>query len=189
VTNPVTLFATDNNGVLITLPAVPNGGSLNPNGSLIFGIGTQSNNGLGSATVYTVPDSGTNAGDITTTFSGTSYPASFIDSGSNGIFFLDTGTTGISQCDPPDDSWYCPTRSPDNLSVVNQGVNGNHGTVNFAVEDASTLFSGGNTAFSTLAGPMTGSFDWGLTFFFGRNMFTAIENMDTPGGPGPYYAY
>jgi hypothetical protein len=28
-----------------------------------------------------------------------------------------------------------------------------------------------------------------LTFFFGRNMFTAIENMSTPGGPGPYYAY
>ena len=189
VTNPVTLFATDNNGVLITLPAVPNGGSLNPNGSLIFGIGTQANNGLGSVTVYTVPDSGTNAGDITTTFSGTSYPASFIDSGSNGIFFLDTGTTGIPLCAPPDDSWYCPTRSPDNLSAVNQGVNGNHGTVNFAVEDAITLFSGGNTAFSTLAGPIPDSFDWGLTFFFGRNMFTAIENMDTPGGPGPYYAY
>ena len=189
VTNPVILFTTDNNGVLIQLPAVPNGGSLNPNGSLIFGIGTQTNNGVGNATVYTVPDTGINAGDITTTFNGTSYPASFIDSGSNGIFFLDTASTGIGRCASPNDFWYCPTISPDPLSAVNQGLNGNHGTVNFAVEDASTLFSGGNTAFSTLAGPFPGSFDWGLTFFFGRDLFTAIENMDTPGGPGPYYAY
>ena len=35
VTNPVFLFATDNNGVLIQLPAVPNGGSANVAGSLI----------------------------------------------------------------------------------------------------------------------------------------------------------
>jgi hypothetical protein len=189
VTNPVTLFAEDNNGVLIQLPAVPNGGALNPSGSLIFGIGTQANNGLGNATVYTVPDSGTNAGDITTTFNGKSYPASFIDSGSNGIFFLDPVTTGIPQCAQPYNPWYCPVRSPDDLSAVNQGTNGNQGTVNFAIEDATTVFSGSNTAFSTLGAPFPGSFDWGLAFFFGRNMFTAIENMSTPGGPGPYYAY
>jgi hypothetical protein len=189
VTNPVILFATDNNGVLIQLPAVPNGGSLDLSGSLIFGIGTQTNNGLGSATVYTVPDTGINAGDITTTFNGTSYPASFIDSGSNGIFFLDPATTGISTCPSPADVWYCPSPSPDNLSAVNQGVNLNQGTVNFSVEDATTLFGTGNTAFSTLAGPFPDSFDWGLTFFYGRNMFSAVENMSTPGGPGPYYAY
>ena len=193
VTNPVFLFATDNNGVLIQLPAVPDGGSAPPvNGSLIFGIGTQSNNGLGSATVYTVPDSGKNAGDITTTFNGNSYPASFIDSGSNGIFFLDTKTTGIPLCAKPDDSWYCPVTSPDNLSATNQGTNGNNGTVNFSIEDATTLFSnngGNNTAFSTLGGPNTGSFDWGLGFFYGRNMFTAIENLNAGGTVGPYYAY
>ena len=130
------------------------------------------------------------SGDITTTFNRTIYPASFIDSGSNGIFFLDARTTGILLCAQPYDSWYCPVTSPDNLSAVNQGVNGNQGTVNFSVENAITLFRSNNTAFSTLGGPIgTGSFDWGLTFFFGRNMFTAIENMDTPGGPGPYYAY
>jgi hypothetical protein len=187
VANPVSMFAADNNGVLIQLPAVPNGGSLNPSGNLIFGIGTQANNGLGSATVYTVPDK-QNAGDITTTFNGTSYPASFIDSGSNGIYFLDTETTGIPLCATPYEHWYCPISSPDNLSAMNQGTNGNSGTVNFSIEDASTL-NGNNTAFSTLGGPNPGSFDWGLGFFFGRNVFTAIENMGTPGGPGPYYAY
>ena len=44
VSNPVIFFASDNNGVLVQLPAVPNGGSPGVNGSLIFGIGTQSNN-------------------------------------------------------------------------------------------------------------------------------------------------
>jgi len=52
VQNPVTLFATDNNGVIIELPAV-SGVETSVTGSLIFGIGTQSNNALGSATVYT----------------------------------------------------------------------------------------------------------------------------------------
>ena len=59
VPNPVSLFTStgDDNGVLIQLPSVPNGGSAPPlNGSLIFGIGTESNNALGSATVYQVPD-------------------------------------------------------------------------------------------------------------------------------------
>jgi hypothetical protein len=40
-----------------------------------------------------------------------------------------------------------------------------------------------------LAGPNSGTFDWGLPFFFGRNVFTAIESQNTPGGVGPYWAY
>lgn len=196
VTNPVFLFTTDNNGVLLQLPAVPNGGSGTVNGSLIFGIGTQSNNGLGSAQVYAVPGSGSNAGNITTTFNGTSYPQSFIDSGSNGIFLLNTKITGIPTCAKPNDAWYCPTPSPDNLMASNQGTNMSSAVpVNFTIENASTLFSSNNTAYSTLSAPncSTGGsdcgFDWGLAFFYGRNMFTAIELKSTPGGTGPYVAF
>jgi hypothetical protein len=198
VPNPVTLFATDNNGVLVQLPTVPDGGLATVNGSLIFGIGTQSNNGLGSATVYPVPDTGNNAGDFITTFTGQSYPQSFVDSGSNGYFFLDSATTGIPTCSGnnlPPNTWYCPTTSPDNLTATNQGQNalgqgvGNAVAVNFSIEDTTTLFSGNNTAFSTLGGTNPGAFDWGLSFFFGRNVFTAIDTLSTPGGTGPYFAY
>ena len=199
VSNPVIFFASDNNGVLIQLPAVPDGGSATVNGSLIFGIGTQSNNGLGTANVYVVPDSGANAGDIVTVFppGGTGYNQSFLDSGSNGIFFLDSNTTGIPMCASPNNTWYCPTTSPDNLTATNQGqtLNGAVGSpisVDFSIEDATTLFNnngGNNTAFSTLGAPNTGAFDWGLGFFYGRNVFTAIENLTSPGGVGPYYAY
>jgi len=192
--NPVMAFATDNNGVLIQLPSVPNGGSPTVSGSLIFGIGTQSNNALGSATVYPVPDSGSNAGDMLTTFNGTQYQA-FADSGSNGLFFLDSSVSGVpATCTGNLTSWYCPTTSPDNLMASNQGqsTSGPVGTpvpVNFSIENAQTLFSGNNTAFSTLGGPLSNTFDWGLSFFYGRNMFTAIENSNAPGGTPPYFAF
>jgi hypothetical protein len=192
VPNPVTDFAVDNNGVLIQLPSVPDGGSPTVSGSLIFGIGTESNNGLGSVNVYAVPDSGSDAGDFTTTYNGNSIPG-FVDSGSNGYFFADSS---IPTCPSPNQEWYCPTTSPDNLTAQNQGTNMSSPiTVNFSIEDATTLFNGNNFAFSTLAGaypsnsPGGPAFDWGLSFFFGKSVFTAIDGASTPGGTGPYIAY
>jgi hypothetical protein len=86
VWNPVALFSQDNNGVLISLPSVASGGASTASGSLIFGIGTQSNNALGSAQVYAVTDQAY----FTTTYNGTQYSDSFIDSGSNADYFLDS---------------------------------------------------------------------------------------------------
>ncbi len=189
VLNPVTMLSLDNNGVLVYLPAVPNGGAANVSGSLIFGIGTQPNNALQGATVYTVSgSSAASPGSLTTTFNGVTYPA-FIASGSKGILFLDSAAAGIPTCSGQNSSWYCPAISPDRFSATNQGTNGNQGIVNFSIEDADRLLNTSNNAFSTLGGPQPGSFDWGLSFFFGKVVFTAIENQNTPGGPGPYVAY
>jgi len=33
------------------------------------------------------------------------------------------------------------------------------------------------------------SFDLGLPFFYGRNVYTAIENLSAGGVAGPYFAY
>ncbi len=202
VTNPVVLFSGDNNGVLIQLPSVPDGGSLNVAGSLIFGIGTQSNNALGSAAIYQVPDENSitnNLGDIITTYSGQAYNLSFIDSGSNGLFFL--GYEHYRNSD------LLGTRTPSgtvlrtrriNLTATNQGQNdsqqgtGSAVAVNFSIENADNLFQTNNTAWSTLGGPYTPppvQFDWGLPFFFGRNVFVAIDQKSTPAGNGPYVAY
>jgi hypothetical protein len=187
VVNPVTMFTTDNNGVLVSLPSVPDGGTSTVSGSLVFGIGTQSNNQLNGATVYQVPNSGSNAGDFTTIFNGTAMSQSFIDSGSNGYFF----SSSIPTCSGQNSKWFCPSPSPDNLTAQNQGVNMTSPvTVNFTLENASNLFNSGFVAFSTLGGPgQSNSFDWGLPFFFGRNVFTAIDGANTPGGTGPYFAY
>jgi len=191
VPNPVVLFTFDNNGVVVSLPVVPDGGVPTEMGSLIFGIGTQSNNTVPSTTtVYTVPNSGTNAGDLTTTFNGVAYPST-IESGATGFFFLDSATTGITSCVVKNFTWYCPSPSPDNLSATNQGANGNQGTVNFSIEDASKLLNSSNVAFSTLGAPAPApnTFDFGLSFFFGRTVFTAIDGKSTPSGTGPYFAY
>lgn len=193
VPNPVILFPLDNNGVLIQLPSVGDGGSSTVSGNLIFGIGTESNNALNGVTVYPVPDDGNNAGDFITVIAGQSYPQSFIDSGSNGYFF--SGSNVLTCSDQP--NWYCPATSPDGLSATNQGQSdvapvGSAVTVNFNIENADNLFGTNNSAFSTLAGPIPAglnAFDWGLPFFYGRNVFTAIETSSTPGGIGPYFAY
>jgi Protein of unknown function (DUF3443) len=185
VQNPVVLFATDNNGVIIELPAV-SGAEASVTGSLIFGIGTQSNNGLGSATVYTIDPS---TGNFTTAFNGATYEdASYIDSGSNALYFLDSKTISIPTC-ADYTFWYCPATTQ-NLSATNQGTNGASGSVDFVVGNADTLTSNASTgAANGLAGPNSGMFGWGLPFFFGRNVYTAIEGQNTPGGAGPYWAY
>jgi hypothetical protein len=184
VANPVALFASDNNGVVIELPAV-SGAQVSVNGSMVFGIGTQSNNAVGGATVYTAPDL-----SFTTNFNGQSFPGSFIDSGSNGYFFLDNN---IPQCSV-NPGFYCPA-STENLSATNVGGNGASGTVNFSIANADSLFSNSSdSAFGDLGGPLLGGpplnyFDWGLPFFFGRNVYTAIQGVSTPAGAGPYWAY
>jgi Protein of unknown function (DUF3443) len=183
VQNPVWRFTQDNNGVIVQLPSVPSLGAPSVSGSLIFGIGTRSNNGLGSAQVYRTDD----IGNITTVFQGQSYPASFVDSGSNGLYFLDSATSGLQAC-RENDSFYCPPTTA-SLTATNRGASGTSAAVNFTVANAVTLFGTPNNAFSNLGGTNAGAFDWGLPFFYGRNVYTAIELSTTPGGSGPYFAY
>src|SRR6266478_600701 len=186
VANPVAFFASDNNGVIIDLPAVT-GAEASISGSLIFGIGTQSNNALGSATVvYTINPS---TGDITTRFNNNTY-SGFLDTGSNAIFFLNTAATGFPTC-TDFTFFYCPT-STQMPSASNQGANGACGTFTFTVANADTLASNGTIGVANgLAGPnsIANTFDWGLPFFFGRKVYTAIDGQNTPGGVGPYWAY
>lgn len=184
VPNPITLFSGDNNGVIISLPAISASGVASVSGNMIFGVGTQSNNGLGSAAVYTVDP---NYGYFTTTYKGISYVDSFLDTGSNGLFFNDNS---IPQCSDGS-GFYCPA-STLNLSAVNIGQNGTSGTVNFSVGSEIVLFNNVSiSAYSLLAGTNgdPSGFDWGLPFFFGRNVYTVIEGKITSGGVGPYFAY
>lgn len=181
VQNPVGLLASDNNGVIIDLPAVAATGAATVNGSLILGIGTQTNNSLGNAVVFALDPS---TGTLTTLFNGRRYAGSFIDSGSNALFFPNGATTICSS------GFYCPADTQQ-LTATNQGTNGSSGTVNFSVVNADSLLHTGHTAFSNLAAPPFGIpiFDWGLPFHFGRRVFTAIEGRSSAGGSGPYVAY
>jgi len=181
--NPVWLFAQDNNGYLLTLPSVPELGARRLSGSMIFGVGTETNNALGSAQVYTTD----NLGNLTTTFDGQDL-SGYLDTGSNGLYFLSDDDIPLPAC-PGDDSVFSCPDSTVTLSATNRGSNGVSAQVSFRVANAETLFATPNAAFDDLAGPDTGDFDWGLPFFFGRKIFVGIEGQATPGGTGPYWAY
>jgi hypothetical protein len=190
--NPIVLFPTDNNGVILQLDSV-SGAQTSVSGSLIFGIGTQTNNGLGSATVYAL-DPG--LGNFTTTFNGQTYSdLAFLDTGSNAIYYLDSTTANQPICADVT-FWYCPTTTQ-NLTATNQAFGGGaSGPVDFTVGNADTLTANENdAAVNGLAGPSDSTpafpfaFDWGLPFFYGRKVYTSIEGQNTPAGTGPYVAY
>jgi hypothetical protein len=186
VPNPVTLLATDNNGTIITLPSAPSAGTTTLTGSLIFGIDTESNNVSGTETVVPVATTGKDAGYITTIFNGTTLSESFIDSGSNAYFFTDSS---LSTCTESGFSgFYCPA-SAASLSGEMQLASGTS-TVDFDVANAEQI-NATYFVYPGLAGTNANpeSFDWGLPFFYGRRVATAIDGYTTTVGSGPYIAY
>jgi hypothetical protein len=184
VSNPVWLFSADNNGVIVELPSVVATGEASVAGSLVFGIGTQSNNALGAVNLIPADVNGL----FTTIYKGTSYTGSIFDSGSDAFYILDGGTLGLALCTDYN-FYYCPA-STQNLSAAVQNMAGTAVTFNFSVANADMLFGNASlAAFSNLAGPNPGSFDWGLPFFYGRNVFVAIESQSTPSGTGPFWAF
>jgi hypothetical protein len=184
--NPVGMFSTDNNGIIIALPPISQNGAASVSGLLVFGIGTRGNNGLGNAQVIPLDP---NRATFTTRLNGSiTYPDSFIDSGSNGLYF---SFPGLPACGS-DPVFHCPA-STQSFSASNQGISGPPSFVNFQVANADALFSSHPSffAFNNLAGEGANStsFDWGLPFFYGRTVYTAIEGRSTPAGTGPYVAY
>lgn len=179
ISNPVAAFATDNNGVVIDLPAIPDNGSAAVSGQLIFGIGSQANNLLGGATVLRANSV---TGYVrTTTSDGSVYSRSYFDSGSNALYF---NSATLTRCG----LWYCPS-SPASLAATIFGIDNASAAVDVAVTSSQTLFGTGNWAFDDLAGYNASAFGWGLPFFFGKRVFTAIEAQVTPAGNGPYFAF
>jgi hypothetical protein len=176
VKNPVAVFTANNNGIVMQLPSVPDTGGNSVVGNLYFGIDTQANNSSVGASI--IPASGVT---FTSTFNGNRYP-SFFDSGSNGYFF----PVNLPACSS---GWYCPstTQSYFTTAPLNNGTNA---SLSFSIANAQSLFGTQNGAFSNLGGPVTGFFDYGIPFFFGRTMYFGIAGKASANaGTGPYYGY
>ncbi|CAN5746771.1 DUF3443 domain-containing protein [soil metagenome] len=187
VSNPVASFVKNNNGVLLIMPEVPIGGVGSLTGSLIFGIDTQANNLLGSATIYHA----NNVGNITTTYNGKELTSSFLDSGSNGYFFDDKN---IRAC-TVSSSFYCPL-GPLTLNAINRSDDrSSSGSVVIKLESVDALSANitaayiGGAGSGILEGFNSNGFDWGLPFFFGRRVFVAIQGANIIKGRAPYFAY
>jgi hypothetical protein len=184
VQNPVALLPLDNNGVIVQLPSIGLDGSPSVNGSLILGIGTQPNNVPSGVTTFPANQSA----EFTTTFNGAPYN-SFIDSGSNGLFFSPPASSPIPNC-PTFSAWFCPSPDPVDLSATNTGAFGSpSGQVSFQMGNFESLVFSFNNVFPDIGGSFPSGFDWGLPFFFGRNVHVGLDGTVSILGRGPYWAY
>lgn len=183
--NPVAAFAAENNGFLIDLPPAPAGGSSRLEGSMVFGIGTQTNNQTAGVRPLMLDADFY----VSTSLAGKSYPSSFIDTGSNGLYF-DTSTLPLCT-EPNAGGFYCPNSALTQVANL-VGANGVSVSIPFTVSHAMKSFEiASNAVLPYLAGPVGDPlmFDWGLPFFFGRRVFVGIEGKKSTLGMGPYYAF
>jgi hypothetical protein len=194
IQNPVTFFATDNNGTLIMLPKLPAFGAGTATGRLVFGIGTQANNQIPSTATIVHVDA--NPADATylyfsTSVASSTYPDSYIDTGSNAYFFDDAGVAkGCQNTTGGSSSWYCPASLLQRTAVVTDGV-GASVSVAYEVANADALFSGSSLALDDLAGSVSSgsrSFVWGLPFFYGKTVYTSIWGQALS-ADGPWNAF
>ncbi len=197
VTNPVTALPTDNNGIIVELPDVLSAGQPSVGGIVVFGIDTLFNNTPPAVTTYPLDQ----YGNFITTFNGVSYNdasngGSFIDTGSNALYFpySTRHQTSLQDCG----GWFCTSTTSSNpygitsLSAIIEGTSGSpSGTVQFQIGDFNALINSvNNNVYYDIGGVMSGAFDWGLPFYFGRNVFIGFEGRSSSGlGAGPYFAY
>ncbi|MGA2778077.1 MAG: DUF3443 family protein [Steroidobacteraceae bacterium] len=194
--NPATLFATDNNGVIIELPSVSATGAASLSGVIVFGIDTATNNA--SSTAATVLPVQTATSYLSAQLAGQTYASSFLDTGSNALFFNDSSLT---QCTNPNlTGFYCPA-STENLSATligytASGTGGTQRIVDFSIANTLNLLEANSSfaAFSNIGGTydMTGiadTFDFGLPFFYGRNVYEVFEGKSSSVASGPYFAF
>lgn len=185
VQNPIYNFPTNNNGIAVVMPSVGTIGRVKAAGSLVLGLNTQSNNQLGNAAVVTLDPI---AGSFTTTYQGQALTSSFLDSGSNAIYFNDSALTPCTQIL----DFYCPAQVLA-LSASNQQGTSATSNVLFKVDNVETL-SAANPSFNALPNVAANnrlvlSFDWGLPFFYDRTVFVGFENRAAGPNTGPFVAY
>jgi hypothetical protein len=167
--------------VIVQLPPVPDSGAVSATGTLIFGIGTQSNNALDSGFVKITVNSN---GQFNTMYNGASV-VGFIDTGSNMLYLPDSS---LPVCAGDYNAFFCPS-STTAKSVTITGLDGTTTTLNFNVANAEALLTSPNYAFNDLSGPVSGEVDLGVPFFYGRHVAVAISGANTSAGVGPYVAF
>lgn len=183
-------FNSDNNGVMLTMSQVGSSGAASATGTLTFGIGTQTDNALGSANVYPLGlwPSGSFAGYYTlqSTYNSVAYPA-FLDAASPLTYFLDPTTIGVPACSGTYVGLYCPS-STTSFTVSNMGYGGTPANATISIGNAQTLLSNTSlTAYSNLAGISgTGAsndfVEFGLPFFYGKTVYVGVVGKAPPSG-------
>ncbi|RQS16016.1 DUF3443 domain-containing protein [Burkholderia sp. Bp9002] len=177
VVNPVTRFATDNNGVILQMPSIPDSGQPSVTGSLTFGIETRSNNRFAASQKLITTETGRVSVNDDPIF----VDVAAFDSGTPAYVFPDLG---LRQCE----DFYCP-ESTLTETVRLKDVHGAPGAVDMLVGNASQLAATGNVAFKNLAMPSyTEPMLIGMPFFYGRSVYYGFDQSASSGSE-PYVAF
>ena len=193
VTNPVSALPQDNNGVIVELPSLLQGGEQSAAGYLVLGIGTQSNNTPGQVTVYSADPI---FGEFSTALNGSNFSKSFLDSGTNTLAFAPPpAIVGMlpdcgSNSNAP--GFLCPASTLTFTANTVSFSKAAKGSVTFMIGNTLQLDNSPNNVFMEIGTKRNDggdSFDWGLPFFFGRNVYVGIEGTTSSLGLGPYWAY
>jgi hypothetical protein len=200
--NPVARFASDNNGTILSFPAV-SAAQDHVVGTLTFGIGTQQNNAINGLQVYRSSVPGQEFPLLALNVNGTASFA-FLDTGTNAYSIAQTGTpaqlnkppslqaiSGLAVCGQAGGP-YCPA-VPESLQIRLNGQNGNPTSwQTITLADPTAAFQQNLAVIPTLAfqnADMPGFSILGLPFYLGRTVATAISSASTPYGAGPYWAF
>jgi hypothetical protein len=210
VSNPISAFTDSrfNNGLVLVMPAVTNPGAATASGELIFGVDTIAS-GSSVFSNNTVPLAGKRVMlgvdpvnnldsylNITTQLLRSPSPqifyGSYLDTGTNGLFFNDSSSVPIPKCN--NSTWYCPASTLTLNAVLSDGGSTTLNQVNlqFQVGNAEALFSTSNTAFVDASGAApVGSTDfaWGMPFFYGKRVYLSIWDITSFGNAAPWYAW
>ncbi|WP_153099871.1 DUF3443 family protein [Paraburkholderia hayleyella] len=177
VTHPVMAFDSDNNGTIIRLPDVPAEGAPTVTGELIFGIGTRTNNQM-PASVSIVPVN--TFGWTTVTYGGIARNGMF-DSGTNSMMFYD-GSIPISAT-----NWYIPPKTLSLTALVTLN-DGSQKSIPFSITSLDQVWTAKNHAYNNI-GTRGSQHMWGLPFFFGRSVYSAVQGATVGTQAGPFTAF
>jgi hypothetical protein len=184
VTNPVASLPTDNNGILLSLPSVNQGGNGPVAGALILGVGTQANNQPG-ASVQTIRAN--DEGEFTTAFNGKTSPA-ILDSGTNTYSFDDSS---IPSCSGADSDFYCPAAEIQLSATQKSYLTNVTKNASFFVANTDN-YPNQDAVFNDIGDKMGDNgafFIWGIPFFYGQSIFVGIDTKSSSLSSGPYWAY
>jgi hypothetical protein len=206
VTNPVLALPSDNNGVIVNLPNVPDNGQATAYGNLILGIGTTWNNDpktFSTNPIVTVSLKPNDPVFASTTADGVAFSLFAADTGSNAFFFTDPT---ITRCPSIFNTiltsgWYCPGTIPGsnppingkNFAVSVTGSSGPNWNFQVWIRDTTTLVATGNLAFNDLGFNLgtsnTDLFIAGLPFFYGKQVYLGYASYTGSLGTPPLYGY
>lgn len=173
LTGVIGQFGSDNNGAILSFPAVTKPGSPSVTGTLTFGLNTQANNSTANVSMV----QGLSNASMTTTYNGQSMQA-IMDSGSS-IDYL--GSSPISTCTIAGwtgITWYCPASDTPQSVAYQYSGGGSPWNVTFTVSNAQTLLPAAGTtnwAIPNLAEQEdlfnTPYLDLGMSFLFGHALY------------------